>query len=119
MVKQRHIEPSLTFPFVCLFFFSVAADVTNSQDLLDALTTATGAGKEGVIVKDETSPYILNDRSDWVSGLSCADSIRWCGAPARLLAYRRSVLGNESLIVILSMFPPVVHCFCGPISGSK
>jgi DNA ligase-4 len=47
---------------LCLF---AAADVFNSQGLLDALTTATGAGKEGVIVKDETAPYILNDRSDW------------------------------------------------------
>lgn len=58
------IWPAMLPLQLCLF---AAADVTNSQGLLDALTTATGAGKEGVIVKDETAPYILNDRSDWVS----------------------------------------------------
>ncbi len=41
-------------------------DVSTSQGLLAALTEATGRGQEGIIVKDETSPYRLNDRSDYV-----------------------------------------------------
>lgn len=41
-------------------------DVSSNQGLLDALMEATANGREGLIVKNENSPYRLADRSDFV-----------------------------------------------------
>jgi DNA ligase-4 len=42
-------------------------DINSSQGLLTGLNDALAQGMEGVIVKDATTPYVLNDRSDsWI-----------------------------------------------------
>lgn len=81
-------------------------DVTTSQGLLAALTEATGMGKEGIIVKDSTAPYVLNDRSDWVRkharSHSSGEEWRWC----------RSSLSLSCLFL-------VSVCVCSPVDQSE